>query len=209
MRKGERIGQIARDCVHFRGDRPCVPHLKESFSCRCPVYCPQSAKILIIQLSSAETVTLSGAVVRRLKADDPNSRICYLTCHPQQVPTEADEVWVLDAAQIQRVQMDHFDAVYNLDLDPRACAIMNMVQAETKKGYYLRQGLPSPVDEDGQSSYLRKLMPRSYEPDSDPVRELFQVCGLEYRGEPASERIAGEIKLNAGREKHFQGFSSK
>jgi hypothetical protein len=145
--------------------------------------------MLLIQLSSADSVQLSGAVVRRLKADHPNSRICYLTSHPELMVAEVDEVWMLDAGQMQRLQADHFDAVYNLDLDPRACAIINMVQAQTKKGFYLRQGYAWPVDEDSQSSYLRKLMPKAYEPDTNPVRELFQICGLEYHGERVDSRV--------------------
>jgi len=152
--------------------------------CRCPLYSPHSRKILIVQLSCPAAVIRSSALIARLKDDDPNCYICYLTSRPELLPHSVDEPLAPDGPGIFRLQMDTFDTLYNLDLDRRAAAVTNLVNATTKKGFYLRQGNATPLDHNAHSSYLSALFPDSCRDDlDDPVRRMFNLCDLEYRRE--------------------------
>jgi ADP-heptose:LPS heptosyltransferase len=184
VRRSERIDRMASDCVHFKSNRPCKPHEIHGQTCRCLAYCPRSSRRLIIQLSSAAEVIRSLALVARIKEDDPESRIAYLTSFPELLPGVVDEPLGFDAGNVLRCQQDHFDDLYNLDLDKRACAITNVIPAERKKGFHLQRGQCVPIDEDSQAYYLKRVLPQACEPEyHNPVQDLFCVCGLEYRSE--------------------------
>ncbi|MCK5269899.1 MAG: hypothetical protein KAJ46_03905 [Sedimentisphaerales bacterium] len=179
----ELVNSLAHDCVHFKGDRPCRPHLRDGVRCRCSAYTPRSAKILLIQLSSPLTVIRSSALVYRLKNDDPDSHITYLTFWPELLPREVGEPLAPDAAGILRLQMDQFDEAYNLGVDRRSCATMNIIDARQKMGYYLRQGDPVPLD-GAAAEYLKAIAPYACGPDQPgTLQSLFQMCSLEYRRE--------------------------
>jgi len=186
MHRAERIEQLAYDCVHYRADRACKVHLRTGDSCRCAAYCPRSRNVLMIQLSDPAETIRSGALVARLKADDPNCHLVYLSAFPELLSEWVDEPLGYDAGSILRCQMDTFEVVYNLDLDARACAITNLLTAETKKGFYLRQGRSLPLDEDSEAVFLERVMPGVEGRDRcHPLRQLFGLCGLSYRGERA------------------------
>ncbi|MCK5271647.1 MAG: hypothetical protein KAJ52_03680 [Sedimentisphaerales bacterium] len=183
MLRKELVNFLAHDCVHFKGDRPCRPHLRDGVRCRCSAYTPRSAKILLIQLSSPLTVIRSSALVYRLKNDDPNSHITYLTPWPELLSKEVNEPLTPDAAGILRLQMDQFDDAYNLGVDRQSCATMNIIDARQKMGYYLRQGDPVPLD-GAAAEYLKAIVPHACGPDqSGTLQSLFQMCSLEYRRE--------------------------
>jgi len=184
MRRAEQIEQIARDCVHFKGDRPCRPHQKQGHTCRCPLYSPRTAKILIIELSSAARLVRSLALLARLKADAPHCRITYLTSFPELLGGFADEGLKPDAAGIFRLQMEHFDLLCNLDPDKRACAVTNLISADRKKGFYLHRGDTTPLDEDSFAPYLQAIMPHTANtPRPGRLAQLFLMCNLQYRRE--------------------------
>ncbi len=193
MRRSEQIHQMASDCVHFKGTRPCKPHEIHGQSCRCSAYCPRSSRRLLIQLSSPAQVIRSLALVARIKDEDPECRIAYLTSYPELLPGTVDEPLGFDAGNVLRCQLDHFDYLCNLDLDKRACAITNVISAEQKKGFHLQRGQCVPIDEDSQAYYLKQVLPRSCEPEyHHPVQDLFCLCGLEYR----SERPGLKLSIN-------------
>jgi len=182
VRREEQIGRIARNCVYFKGDRPCRMHMRTGATCRCEAFCPRSGKLLLVQLSSAATVIRSNAVVRRFKHENPDLHITYASPFGHLLSREVDEVVFPDAAGLMRVQMDHFDMACNLDTHNRACALMNTVNAETKCGFYLRQGDCVPLDRAAQMYYLRQMLPALYNNDRPgKVHELFQLCGLQYQ----------------------------
>lgn len=184
MRREEQVKSIARDCVHFKGDQPCQPHRRAGAVCRCPAYSPGGAKVLIIQLGPAQAVIRSSALVARLGQDDPNCQITYLTEYPELLDSGVAVAMKLEAGCGLALQMDEFDAAYNLDTDRRAGAIMNLVHATVKKGFYLRQGQCMPIDQDSYGYYLGVVFPGVWaERRPEPVQEMFQMCGLEYRYE--------------------------
>lgn len=184
MRRKEQIDRLARDCIYFKADRPCLPHLRDGALCRCSAYSPYSSKLLFIQVSSPLTVIRSSALVHRLKNDQPNTRITYLTSFPELLSDAVDEPLALDPAAILRLQMDSFDIAFNLDLNRRACAVMNIINAQKKKGFYLRLGDPFPLDHTAEPMYLSALLPHNpHSQPLDPIQDLFLLCSLDYRRE--------------------------
>jgi len=191
VRRSEQINRMASDCVHFKSTRPCKPHEIHGLTCRCPAYCPRSSRRLFIQLSSAAAVIRSLAVVARIKEEDPECRITYLTSFPELLPGAVDEPLGFDAGNVLRCQQDHFDHLYNLDLDKRACAITNVIPAEQKKGFHLQRGQCVPMDKDSQAYYLKQVLPQACEQEyHNPVQDLFCLCGLEYRSERSSLKVS-------------------
>jgi len=189
--RSERIDRLASDCVHFKSHRPCKPHEIHGQTCRCAAYCPRSSRRLFIQLSSAAAVIRSLAVVARIKEEDPESRITYLTSFPELLPGSVAEPLTYDAGNVLRCQQDHFDHLYNLDLDKRACAITNVIPADQKKGFHLQRGQCVPIDADSQAYYLKQVLPQSCPQEvHNPIQDLFCVCGLEYRSERSGLKLS-------------------
>ena len=197
MLRKEQIDRIARNCVHFRETQPCAPHARQGVTCRCQAYSPQSTRRLVIQLSSPTAVIRSSALVARFKADDPNCHITYLTQHPELLPTTVDQPLALDAGAMLLLQQDHFDELFNIDMDRRACAVTTMVNAQLQRGFSLRQGHCQPIDRNAQISFLRQLFPHTaaaHRPSG--VQEIFGICGLDYRRETPRLQITN-TRLNA------------
>jgi len=195
LRKKEQIEIIRRDCVFFHGDRPCLPHRREGKTCRCSMYRPRENKILLIELSSPARLIRSHALLARLKQEDPDMRLVYLTRFPELLQKQADEVLDLNPANMARLQMDSFEMLINPDMDRGACAIANLVDAKIKKGFSLRASEPWPLDEDAYEHYLRKLFPQSMTNEGvGGIRGLFQMCGLEYRRETPRLLVPDDIQ---------------
>lgn len=185
MLRSEKVQHFARDCVYFKGDRPCQPHLKRKMTCRCELYAPRSRKILIIAISNPADVVRSLALAARIKMDDPHCHLIYLTRYPELLDGYVDEILAYDVGNLLRLQMDQMDVLYNLDMDKRACSAANILSADLKKGFYLRKGACCPLDEDAHSFYIHALEPRS-EQLSEKVNRIgamFEICGIEYRRE--------------------------
>ncbi len=188
MTRQEQVEQLALDCVYFHGDRPCVPHTRQGETCRCDLFAPQGDKILVIQLSDPAEVVRSTALLQRLRKEHPNGLLVFLTDYPELVEDLVDEALSPDALNVLRLQVDRFDTVYNLDMSKRACALVNVLSAEVKKGFHLQQGLCFPLDADAFGAYLEANSPQSIPTDQrlGPVRRQFALCGLEYHAERPS-----------------------
>jgi ADP-heptose:LPS heptosyltransferase len=77
-----------------------------------------------------------------------------------------------------------FDLALNLDKDIEACAVMNRVKAETKRGFMLKNGLCSPIDDSSRTKFetgifddVSKANSKSY------LDEIFEISGYEFHGE--------------------------
>lgn len=182
MRRDEQIERLATDCIHFKGDRPCHPHSQTGEMCRCSAYCPRGEKLLFIQISSPSAVIHSLAVIGRIKEVNPTCHITYLTSYPELLNGNVNESYKPDSAGIIRIESDNFDRVYNLDMDSRACAIMNRICSENKYGFYLREGRCVPYAGAAENVYLRKIMPAArQENEHNRIRDIFLLCDMEYQ----------------------------
>ena len=161
MRRDEQVNRVARDCVHFKGDRPCAPHGLVGEVCRCEGYCPRSSQVFMVHLSSAAGVVRASALVERLKREDPDCHITFMSEWPELLSGQVDEAIGSDAASLMQAQMSEYDLALNPDVSARSCGVMNVVNAAVKKGFYLKENRPAPIDGDAHDAYLRAILPQS------------------------------------------------
>lgn len=173
------------DCRHFRGDIPCAPHKREGVHCAdCPYYEPTAGNILIIKLGAIGDVIRTTPLLARLRAEYPAARLWWLTLTPEVLPAGVDRKLRFDAASVIALQAVPFDLAINLDKDLEACALMERVQARRKKGFTLRDGVCAPVDEDARHKFLTGIFDDLNKANTKHyVREIFELCGFEWKGE--------------------------
>lgn len=173
------------DCRHFRGDIPCGPHKREGVHCAdCPHYAPTDSNILIIKLGAIGDVIRTTPLLERLREEHPGARIWWLTLTPEVLPAGVDRKLRFDAASVVSVLAIRFDLVINLDKDLEACAIMDRVQADAKKGFTLRNGICAPIDADAEHKFLTGIFDDLNKANTKHyVQEIFEVCGFEWKGE--------------------------
>jgi len=140
--------EIATDCKHYIGDRPCA--FKQR--CTCEHYEPMGTRVLVIKLSALGDVVRTACLLPTLKREYPESHITWvskangvriLQGHPQ-----IDQLVVFDAEGILTLREQPFDLVLSLDKEPGPTALCNAVNAPDKRGIRMsRHGTPEPCDE--------------------------------------------------------------
>lgn len=173
------------DCRQFRGDIPCAPHKREGVHCDgCGYYDPTDRNILIIKLGAIGDVIRTTPLLERLRHEYPHARIWWLTHTPEVLPASVDRMLRFDAASVLALQAIDFDLAINLDKDLEACALLVRLRAERKKGFTLVDGVCAPIDEDARHKFLTGIFDdRNKENTKHYVREIFEICGFDWRGE--------------------------
>ncbi|MBN2063841.1 MAG: hypothetical protein JW745_03485 [Sedimentisphaerales bacterium] len=188
MQRSEFTETIASDCVHYRGDGPCIPHLKYGATCRCDAYAPVTRKLLFVLLSSRTDVIRSSVILSHIKGNDPNCRITCVTHWPELLPSFVNEAIKPAQTGILRIQNDYFDMAVNFGLDADGCALMRTVQASKSYGFTMKKGSASPLDSSAESLWHKMLFPvkkritnyANYSYRQALVREFFDLCQVEY-----------------------------
>ena len=179
---------VHSDCRHFRGDLPCRPNKEKGYICKdCPVYDPVQKRVLIIKLGAIGDVIRTTPLLRRLRQEYPGCHITWLTHTPAILPqAEVDEILKFDFASVLYLQARQFDAVYNLDKDKEACALLSTLQADAHFGYTLRpyDGVAWPQNELAEHKFLTGVFDQFSLQNQKPyVQEIFELCGFDFRGE--------------------------
>ncbi|MEK7251167.1 MAG: glycosyltransferase family 9 protein [Bacteroidota bacterium] len=192
MTKSENsIDSIKTDCRWFVGHIPCKPHKQQGVHCTdeqgnaCPHYEPQITNILVIKLGALGDVIRTTPLLHRFKKEFPHARIWWLTLSPDIVPRSmVDVVLPFTPEGVVVLQQTHFTFAVNLDKDKEACALMNSISSDVKKGYMLKNGKPAPIDNDAVHKFmtgvfddLNKANTKSY------LEEIFEICGMKFAGE--------------------------
>ena len=180
------LGEVKRDCRHFRGYIPCKPHKKEGVTCpTCPHYDATKERILIIKLGARGDVLRTTPLLRKLKQEHPNSEITWLTHTPEFVPKSwVDNTITFKLEHLVTLQAERFDLLINLDKDHEACALANLVSAKVKKGYILVNGKPAPADNDAVHKFMTGIDDvRNNANTKNYVQEIFEMCGYTWGGE--------------------------
>lgn len=182
---------LKTDCRWFVGHVPCKPHKQHGVHCvdaqgnACPHYEQQTSNILIIKLGALGDVIRTTPLIHRFRKEHPAARIWWLTLSPDILPRSAvDVVLPFSPEGVVAVQQTRFALAINLDKDREACALMNSVTADVKKGYELKNGKPAPIDSDAVHKFmtgvfddLNKANTKSY------PEEIFEICGMRFNGE--------------------------
>lgn len=173
------------DCKFFKGDMPCTPHKGKGVHCEgCSYYSPIKEKILVIKLGAIGDVIRTTPLLKRLEQEFPHAEISWLTRNPEVIPSKVDRVYTFTLEDILPLLATSFDIAYNLDKDLEACSLMNMLKAEVKKGFYLKNGRCSPIDQGAYHKWLTGLFDDvSKQNTKSYLEEIFEICGFDYRGE--------------------------
>ncbi|MBR9978929.1 MAG: glycosyltransferase family 9 protein [Bacteroidetes bacterium] len=173
------------DCRHFRGDIPCRPHKREGVHCAdCPHYDPTDRNILIIKLGAIGDVIRTTPLFARLRKEFPSARIWWLTLTPDVLPAEVDIKLRFGTAAVLSLSAIHFDLLINLDKDREACALTDMLHADTKKGFTLRDGICGPIDADAEHKFLTGIFDDVNKANTKHyLHEIFEICGYDWQGE--------------------------
>lgn len=208
---------LKTDCRHFRGDVPCRPHKEFGVHCveadgtDCKHYDRSQNRILLIKLGAIGDVIRTTPLLRALKKNHPDARIAWLTVSPEVLPDMVDDKMELNLKTVVTLRSMHFNALYNLDKDREACALASQISADQKKGFILRDGLPSPIDADAQHKFqtgifddVSKANTKSYQ------REIFEIAGLTFNGETylLDNFASGEYKWGIKGKKRVIGLNT-
>lgn len=175
------------DCLHFLGHIPCKPHKEQGFHCEnCTAYTPIEKKILIIKLGAMGDVIRTTPLITRYKKLYPHAKFTWITLFPDILPKgEIHEVYKLGVEANLYVTNTEWDIAINLDKEKEASALLKMVSAKEKYGFILKDGATQPVNDLAQHKFdtglfddVSKANTKNY------CTEIFEICGLEYAGEP-------------------------
>lgn len=181
---------VKTDCRYFRGDVPCKPHKQHGVHCVdeagkiCHHYAPVTKKILIIKLGAIGDVIRTTPLLHRMLREYPQAQIWWLTLTPDIVPSIVDVTLDFSPKNLLILEQTHFDIAVNLDKDREACALMNKLSVDLKRGFFLKDGLCAPIDGAAEQKFmtgifddLNKKNTRSY------PEEIFTICGFTFAGE--------------------------
>lgn len=183
------------DCRFFRGEVPCRPHKEHGSVCRCEYFKLRGKKYLIIKLGARGDVIRTTPILRKIKEIDPNAVITWVTHYPDMVPKSwVDTILPLSAATLLIIQAQNFDEAYNFDKDLEACALLNLVNASHKKGFYLQNGIPAPIDEDSKHKYEIGIDDQLCKSDTwSYPQETFHMMGWKFNKEEYIMENPGEF----------------
>jgi ADP-heptose:LPS heptosyltransferase len=126
--------EIAADCRHYLGDRPC----RFKARCRCPQYDSVGTRILIIKTGALGDVVRTACLLPSLKRTYPQSRVTWVTKpngvrilkgHPL-----VDRLIPFDSEGILIASRQCFDLVLSLDKEAGPAALCHAVQCPDKRG---------------------------------------------------------------------------
>lgn len=176
--------KIKNNCLHFRGDLPCLPHKKSGIHCaNCDQFIPLEKRILIIKLGAAGDVIRTTPILHRLRREFPQAEITWLTESPIFVPSKyVNNILHWNPENVLWLQNRQFDLLVNLDKDRQALALAESVKAAEKKGYLPDEfGKCRPADENAVQKWQTGLWDDLCRQNRKSYpQEIFEIFGYEY-----------------------------
>jgi heptosyltransferase-2 len=135
--------QLAVDCRHFLGDRPCVWHKREGLRCTCEHYAPLRERVLIIKLDAMGDVLRTTALLPPLARAHRGAAIEWVT-RPESVPLLEHNPFLTDVVPygpdaLVRLQATTYDRVINLDAGKVSAGLAALARAPHKDGFVLHE----------------------------------------------------------------------
>lgn len=183
------FGDIKIDCWHFRGEVPCKPSKLYGVTCNnCSYYKKSTGRILIIKLGAAGDVIRTTPLLFPLKNSYPDYKIFWLTYYTDLLPQKGnigvDEPLLMNFQNTLYLQQIEFDILINLDKDKEATALASAINAKTKYGFHLKDGICYPLSASAQHKYLTGVFDVISKANvKNYLEEIFEICGYKYKGE--------------------------
>lgn len=199
------MSRLRTDCLHYRGDRPCLPHTRSGETCTCKELITVKRRGVIIKLGAAGDVLRTTPLLRALNPMATGTKVLWVTHSPELLPKEICEAVKPDAATLARLDGSEWDFCWNLDKDMEACAMAVHVRAREKAGYTLVNGVPYPADQRAWHKFATGLdNPYSKSNRLNYIEEIFDIVSLPYRREeywlraPAEQSVSTAERLLPG-----------
>lgn len=132
--------EIAFDCKHFLGDRPCVWHKTSGVLCTCDHYQKIEQRLLMIKLDAMGDVLRTTALLPAL-AERPGLAVTWITRKESRPLLERNpyitEVLEYGPDAFLQLQTRAFDRVINLDAGKTSAALASIANSKQKDGFVL------------------------------------------------------------------------
>lgn len=180
------LQDVRQDCFFFRSTIPCKPNKKDGSVCgSCTHYRPISRRVLIIKLGAMGDVIRTTPLARRLKDEDPNTHITWVTLTPEIVSsTVADEILPFTFEAVYGILHRRFDIAINLDKEIEACALLADAKAEQKYGFTWDGNSILPATPAAEHKLITGFFDgESQKNTKNYLEEIFEICHRDFRGE--------------------------
>lgn len=130
---------VAVDCRWYRGSAPCEPHKADGRSCNgCDRYDPIGDQVLIVKLGAMGDVLRTTALLPDIIAQHDRAALTWIT-RRESLPLLAGNPLVHRAIAADEalplLMTRAFAAVYSLDADEDALALVQLAHAPVRRGY--------------------------------------------------------------------------
>ncbi len=174
------------DCRYFNGYKPCEKN--PVCSKQCHSFDPVDTAILVVHLGAMGSVVRSTALLRKIKQNNPNSYVVWVTEKPSheilKFHPAIDRIFELNFDATLALQAFKFNTVYALDKDIRIAGLLKMLSFQQLKGFSAdpHNGSIAPVDIDADELWGLGLSneKKFFENKKTEIQLLFETCGLEY-----------------------------
>lgn len=176
-------------CRFFNGYKPCA---KNSLCDeKCVSYSPVDKAILVIHLGAMGSVVRSTALLRKIKAVNPDSYVVWLTERPSheilKYHPAIDKIFELNFESLLSLKAFEFDTVYALDKDLKTAGLLPFLNAKSIKGFSAHplNGSIQPVDANATELWSLGLsnQKKFFENKKSEIQLLFETCGFPFNHE--------------------------
>jgi heptosyltransferase-2 len=178
--------QVKFDCLHFKGEYPCVPNKERGKICfNCDEYAPAGKKILIIKLGALGDVIRTTPLAVYFKKAHSNCHITWITKSPEILPKkEINDIYNFQFPEISIILNKSFDIAINLDKDKEACILLKQVDAVKKYGFSWENGHIFPLNKAAEDKMITGLFDEySQKNEKSYQQEIFGICDLQFHKE--------------------------
>jgi len=174
--------EFKRDCKEFPGIYSCETMTAEGYEdCKdCKFYDKISKKILIIKLGAMGDVIRTTPLMPLIKKKYNGAHITWLVGEQSKELAKADRILVYNLDNTLRLQKEEFDVVFSLEIDVPGSALVNLVGAKKKYGFYLdKDGHPNCFNDKSKfylervfSNFVNKKNNKTYQEMMAEIMEL-------------------------------------
>ena len=178
------------DCLEFLGDRPCKPHKLRGRTCNtCPEYVQERGRLLLVKLGALGDVVRTLPLLEALSKAYAGFSIWVVTQKPS-LPFFSANPFVRRTVLLEHAPLFlsrvGFQIAANLDLDPLACGVVGLAQADQKLGFGLdASGNVVPLDERASTWYAMSLDDPTKRANHETYQQhMARILGVSFKNEP-------------------------